>query len=780
MKLKMCVIFVLILICGMGMVGIAETTEAKGFTNEFLSSVESAEEKTISIIQLAFLDDTFFAYLNNSTIYSWNPADRTPRHFCDLPKNPEILTLDYLRDYKTIDEQIKIQWDETVDCLATGDGKLWGFNLTSGKFGEIKEKTGVEWAEIKLDASCFMPDGMSWPLYVANAFVKDGKLYAFVAYDNGVYPRNNYGLFVFDLSDGSCNPIEIEDVQGYCAFDSNNILVLRWHDDNTRSLGILDLQSKIISDFPYALPEVQDNHAIGGLAYNTDTRQVFFSTEGQVWASNADGSCVAVAPIPLPNVLGETPAWLISDNIYAVFENELILRQTADQIAPLEVLTICGASADATYYDFVGENPDIPVLIYEKETRPLSDEIANDVRNGNNSWDIYEVLVDYTFTLLKQKGYVADLSDSPEIRADIAKMYPAMQHVLLDDNNKPVAYPHILYTGQLKVNMGLWKLAFGDKPLPKTYGEFMDAMLLWEIEYSDNYPEIDFVLNFDHSNYVNKILNAYAQLYGDSNCPLDMENADLRSVLEKLERVCAIRTQHGKSDKFVDDNELGISEIFSDVGFNNILVNQDLPSKLLRSELYYGVDLNDFSDMQPMVFSLDDSPVVPGIMYVWIVNPLSQHKELAMRYIQYSMRKENNPKIYYATHPDFNEPLENENYETKIKSLEKEREALTLSLQDTDDSEKMDVEDTLRYVEEALDNREKYRWKISENTIATYRSIAPLISFFDNSIYVINDVDRLPIEIDRLFKRYTEGMMSLDSFLTEYENIMNMIYLESR
>ena len=125
------------------------------------------------------------------------------------------------------------------------------------------------------------------------------------------------------------------------------------------------------------------------------------------------------------------------------------------------------------------------------------------------------------------------------------------------------------------------------------------------------------------------------------------------------------------------------------------------------------------------------------------------------------MRKENNPKIYYATHPDFNEPLENENYETKIKSLEKEREALTLSLQDTDDSEKMDVEDTLRYVEEALDNREKYRWKISENTIATYRSIAPLISFFDNSIYVINDVDRLPIEIDRLFKRYTEGMMSV-------------------
>lgn len=354
-------------------------------------------------------------------------------------------------------------------------------------------------------------------------------------------------------------------------------------------------------------------------------------------------------------------------------------------------------------------------------------------------------------------------------------MYPNIRSVITDAEGKPVAYPYQLLLGHWQVNELLWQHVFGNTSLPTTYDEFLDAMVLWESKYIDDFPEIDFSGDFDHAYWVRNIVNAYAQQYGQTDSSMSLDTPVLRSALEKLEQVRDIRKDYGRSTHFSDEYMPKI-DMFITAGFNNVLLDPpELPSQGFQTD---DIQEGIYTDMPALVFAQGEKSLIPGKMLVWFVNPYSQNKELAIQYLEHAARMENNPRTYYATHPYLNDPLEYAGYEQSVQEMMRRRDDLTELLEKAEDADRSDIEDDLIYVENWLSNQEKMKWMISETAINIYRSFAPNISFFEDNQYITPDGSKMLQQLEGLYQRYADGVINLDAFLKELDEKMHMLYIE--
>lgn len=751
----------------------AENLNVELFTHEHLASYQ--ELAGCNTRQIVMLGDTLYAYLDNAKVYSWRISEPGPRMFCQLPELPEGA----FPAYDRLGSGAKARLDKIVSCLATGDDALWGINVFSGKIGKITTD-GIQWNEIQLDVTRLMPEGVPWPLRVVRAFVANNTLYTYVAMDDGVYPQNNYEMLAFDLSNGSCSVLDIHNAQGICEYKPGAILLLQPTDENTWTMQEMNLSTGTISESPFpSFPSARDK-PIGGLAFDPVSDRLFFTTVGQVWSASQGEAYAPGAFVPVTNIVGETIAFALEDGRYALYFGGLHVRGVEAALAVPDMLRLEGCVDQTIYESFSRENPNIPVDISDRLIAP--DEIVQLMVSGDPTADVYATFADQTFRALAEKGYAADLSSSAVLSSDIQTMYPNIQRIITDQAGNPVAYPFQLLLGNWQVDEALWRHIFGDAPLPKTYDQFLDAMVLWESTYADAHPEIDFAMNFDHAYWVRSIVNAFAQQYGQPNLPLDISSPVLRNVLQKLEQVRDIRMNNERNIQSLDDGEfMPKPEIFITAGFNNVLLDPVTSLSKPQAEL---VELDDvleegiYIDMPALVFTEGEQPLIPGKMIVWFVNPYSPRKELAIRYLEHAARMKNNDRTYYATHPDVNDPLVYEGYELWVLEMEQYRDVLKESLEEAEGIERLDIQSNLKDVENLLSNQDRIKWTISENAIANYRAFAPSIRFFEDNRYVIPEGSTFSKQLEGLYQRYADGVISLDAFLSEINAKMRMLFLE--
>ncbi|NLO85528.1 MAG: hypothetical protein GX096_08885 [Clostridiales bacterium] len=767
MKKRTALVAICLVLCMHLPIGMAQedTKNMEVFTQTQLST-------SLYTQQMVMLGDTLYAYLDNETVWSWRPSDPAPNMYCQLPKLPEATGT----VYHNLEDDEKARWDETVSFIATGDDTLWGINSYSGKIGKITEE-GIAWDEVQLDMSPLMPQGNAWPLRVANAFVINNTLYAYIAMDNADYPKNNYEMLAFDLASGSYKYIDIQNAQGICSYHADSILMLQPTADNVWMIQTMDLSTETISDSPFQPFQSSSDQSIGGMAYDAASDRLFFTAESQVWGGAAGEAYASVAFLPVHELVGEAIAFALGDGRYALFSACLYVRDVQSAAETNPTLYAQGCTDQTIYESFTSENPNIPVEFLSGLLSP--DEIVQLLVTGDQAADLYAVFADHTFSAIVQKGYAADLSSSAILTSDIGDMYPNIQHAITDEAGHPVAYPFQLLLGHWQVNEALWHYIYGDTPIPATYDQFLDAMLLWESSYADEYPEVDFSMNFDHAYWARTLVNAYAQQYGQPNVRLEINTDLLRGVLEKLQQVRDIRDTSGRSVHFADDY-MPKADLFITAGYNNVLLepveSQEQEDQSLDEIMLEG----QYIDMPSLVFTEGEASCVLGKMLVWFVNPYSQNKEVAIRYLEHAARMNNNERTYYATHPNHNDPLAYKSYEQSAQELKTRQDELTESLKDATALQRSTLEETLIEVENSLANLEKRRWDISENAIAHYRSFAPSISFFEDNQYITPDGSLMLQQLEDLYERYAYGTINLDGFLRELDEKMYVLYLEGQ
>ena len=736
--------------------GGAASGDEEVFTPNHLSAIGMQERGGMR--QAVDLDGRLYAYMWDAAIFTWQPGDAAPGFYCELPLRTGDGT----------------QNQEEVDLIAAGDGALWGIDIDAGRIGRI-DAGGVAWLDMRFDNERLLFD-IDAPRIVEQALVQDGKLYALVLQYSGGDVLNTYELVGIDLADGAVAVLETPGAQGVCSYTPGFLLLLRGTQENTMVLSAYETASGVLKDIPYALPALKEKGTIGGIAYDSTSDRILFTAQNQVWASQSGGQFAVVAYVPVRLATARNYGCILPGGLYAVSDNGCYVRNTDQVQTKAPALHIQAGYLPAPIQkDFGKENPDIPVV--EITALANAETIAKEVTTGSSVVDIYQIVLDHAFRALAEKGYVADLSASEIIAADFLNMSSVAQAALSNPLGKPVAYPVNIFLYEMGINTGFWKLAFGDAPEPATYEEFLDAWLQWEAEIAEEYPEIDFVENFDHAYWARQIIEAYVQQYEVAGEPLDFESPVLRGALEKLEAVREARENKSRNVDFLDMDEWGERRGIFTITFPEPLRNDENPELAFRSTFIYDIDPNATKPC-PLVFEEGQSPTVRAGVMLWVVNPNSQNMEWALRFIEYATRQRNNPQVYYTMHPDASEPLEVADFQARVASMEERLSDYQSRLEGSQGDSRLDIEDGIKYIESWLANRETVRWEISEKSIAQYRQLEPSIRFFENSLYLGSAGNSVQMQIQNLCSRYAQRQLNLDAFMNELSSKMQMVYAE--
>ncbi len=771
MKLKHAALLLLTcLLCFACLSAFADTAGDEDiFTKAYLSENISSQT-SLSIQDVAWVGDTCYAYLSDMSVYTWQ-TDGTLTRLCQLPAAPAAI----LADAVTLTDEDIAQLKETVTYMAGGKDAVYGINVYSGKFGTIDEE-GIHWNDVLLDVSCLNPDPEEnfFPNRIADCFVDGSTLYAFVSL-NPEYASESYGFYGFDLSTGASRTYTVPEAVAVCPMQDGQFLFLCAGSANY-SLKQLDAATGKVTSLPLSLADFDVDMAVGGLAYDPESRTMALTAESTVWKSVQGAALTAFALVEDHYLTNESSGALLSDGRYALWMEDGVNIKGEGNQAESKQLTFQGPLLGIQLEtNFRSAYPDINFVVKKKTT--TAEDLTTLLTTQDSSIDIFEIRADYTYTALKQKRMAAPLTSSALLE-NLSSMYPAVQNVLTDGSGSLVAYPSRLYLNVYQYNQGFWDLAFKGEEFPTSMESLMDYWLRWEQDYADDYPEIEFVDNFDYAQWCKNIIAMYIRQHDVDGQTLDLFDSDLRTVLEKLGQIAHIRQTAGRHTSFLSmDDYDGMACIFS----VNTREAMNAPATLLMTypeEYLYDVYMYDYTTVT-MSFAKQDEPTVDGILYVYVVNPFSTHQEEAQQLIEMASAMEVNPYLYYALYPQCNTPYEQLNFEKDVAFCQEEKSALEAARKEADAEALESIDLQLDYYNQYLNNLEQQRWKISAETIAAGRQQMENVKLHTACLYLGGSGTSADEIMTDACARYTSGLLSLDGFLQELTNKIRMMELEA-
>ena len=166
-----------------------------------------------------------------------------------------------------------------------------------------------------------------------------------------------------------------------------------------------------------------------------------------------------------------------------------------------------------------------------------------------------------------------------------------------------------------------------------------------------------------------------------------------------------------------------------------------------------------------------------------MVNPYSAHISEATQFLECAARVDIDPLLYYAVHPDMEEPYEDPNFERIAAKFTEKRDMYQDAVEQakkagTDDDE---LQSELDYCNEWLDTQDEQKWLISADTIAAYRQMVSdsQLNLQADSPYTGGDGTSASALFGDACARYVGGETTLDGLLKELSEKMKMIYLEN-
>ncbi len=459
----------------------------------------------------------------------------------------------------------------------------------------------------------------------------------------------------------------------------------------------------------------------------------------------------------------------------------------APALADAETLTVSGG----VYYDvmrFEEKHPDIKVR--QLEEWPDATELIRRITSQDDSVDVYAMNADFSFLSLKNKGLAEPLNGSEAVMRSAQGLDQSVLAAITDGNGQIIAWPDELQIWTTRVNEELWRKFWPDTPLPETFSELLDAWIDWEERVAVDYPGVGFIgYEFDYAAQVRAFITLFVRQHDDGSEP-DLHNAALREVLEKLETVRERRLEHGRpvngeNDPQLDmSGETGPASIYSrslDFAMSEQDGDNDGPVwPMSQLDTVYGCRRTGTA--LPLTFDKNDVQSTDARMSVCFINPCSKHKDAALTLIeQIAGTDRSDLRLYYAIHPDENEPHVRDSYEEKRALNEQRRSEYAQALEEAKkkDEDTTELEAFVGYFDAWL-SWECAPYDILPQTIAAYRAriaAAPL-NLHITSPYVSAAGAEGEL-METLCSRYAAGTISLNQLLDELQSAMSMITREN-
>lgn len=412
-----------------------------------------------------------------------------------------------------------------------------------------------------------------------------------------------------------------------------------------------------------------------------------------------------------------------------------------------------------------------------------AEELAEMMVLKDNSIDIFEICADYSYSTLVSKDFTLNLSSFQMLCDQVAEMYSVIANVLKNKNGDIVAYPAELRLWSTSIHTGFWRLVFGDRPIPTTMDEFLDAWIDYESEYADLYPDIQFCISVDFQDYCEKIITFYAQQNDDHREGPSVNTSELRNVLLKFEEVIRIRQQNGRyTSSSENPHEDRVASMFRFRGWNDAMYSDSFNVALTSENTLYDLYMWDYTEI-PLNFTYSSTPQTDGTLYVYVINPYSRNIDVAIKYLECVAELESEPYIYYAIHPECNDPYEWPSFEQEVASIIQDKKALEdalIKLQASGTNQTDEIQAMIDYCNLFLQDIENERWMISAETIKTQREMMQHLHLHTDLLFTVSPGSRAEQMLSQLCKRYVEGNISIDMLLRELESKLNMMKMENQ
>ncbi len=726
----------------------------------------------------AELDGAFYT-LYDARLYRWTPGEAEPTLFCGLPPIPA--GTEYLRE--DLSAEVAAKLSEAVTHIAGGDGALWAFNDYALRVGTI-DADGLRWLPLALDTSVLSPEEAQY-LRVSRCWVREGALECLANLADASEGMRAMAVLRFDLRTGAATKTALPDALMTCPYKPGSYLAYTAVYDEKQgkivsTLLSVDGATGERTALPQTMPGAE--YAIGGLSYDAAADRICYAHQGEIWGSAAGAPFVSLAYLPVAAVYDDAQAWQLPGDRYAINSGGLYVRSVDPQYKPQRTLRLSGVWNDKVYDRFVKTHPEVPAIIAEYNETSAT-EVAQAMREGTSDIDIYAMTADPGWRALIDKGFVADLSISEKLTADVARMYPAMRSVLEDDAGKLRGYPVFVYGNTWSVDEKLWA-RFDMGPLPTTYDALLDCWLRWDAEFAEANPELGFLQGgYDRFTITNLLLRDYIRRYEQPGQPLDLNTPLLHDLLAKIEQLdfgdWAERNKNGEvNDEY---NEwINRPMLLSAYGSQNLTSNpEETPIYATDSEDVKESNVLHSVPMLPPVFVAGEEPMIEGQMQVLFISAASSNPEAALDYLEGAVVA-GDMGVAYLAHPDRNEPLLRDDYAKERKQYEgylaDERERMTTL---TDPLERKRAEEYIDFCERWLADAEGNKWMISPGAIRNMRAYAPYLRFGERASLLDYSGGGMAFMME-LLDRYIAGQMTLDAFLKELDNKLRMVSLEGR
>jgi hypothetical protein len=689
---------------------------------------------------ITLLGDTFYALFSDGGIYTWVPGQMDTPLYCKMTS----LAGEEFYQFR----------------LTAEDDRLYGF---SGETGDIFLITSDGESKIATADLSVVPG--DWSQYIS-PFVRDGSLYVLASLNE------DYALVICDLATGKTRLQKAEGTQGMCLYKDGAALLMRGHGQQ-HTLSQMDLETGKTTDLPYELPEYRADwteKTCVGLAYDEASDTIAYVYGGRLYISKEgqpfEGS------LSLNHVWSGTETFLLKDGRYAYYYDGLRVADY-EKAMGLEPLIVSMPDEGRSYshalmntseafWKFLEDYPDTPAVL-TRENLTAAD-ITQRITGGDKGVDVYALLVDSDTAAFKNKGFMADLSASAAITAAVNDLYPFAKALATDENGKVVCYPIDCQPHSWAYHPQIYASYFGDEPLPETYLELFEKMLVFEQDFASDNPQHAFIEWFDYETMIKQVVLSFARQY---DVP-DFLNPDLQKTLEKFAEVEAQRKINGEMNPLDYQTE---TEIVSYFGLFYSYDHQGYLTNTLSA--YYA---NNPQTMLPLVFEKGETPNIPAYMAVLFVNPNSERKEAAYQFIQ-SATEPNDRfiSLYYSLRESAVAPYEAgyRNIAGRLADYEAECERWRTALEKAAESEKRDIQEKLAEAEQALAKFEMERYEISAGGIENYQNALPFMKpTTDNQSFIAL--------LSSLSARYAAGQLSLNAFLSELNRTAKLIENETK
>lgn len=652
--------------------------------------------------------DTEAQQVTSVPMHNANPEyeqiPQTALDFHQIPRNEAVP--DWLKRYATL-----------IDMLVWDGEALYGINELNGALYRL-DFTG-DGATLHAIARLDFFSGIEKECMpsLSSGVACDGSLYLMMclAADEG-WPS----LYRFDMATGAREPVKGQGrIAEVAQYRDGQLLLLEKLSDSQWQISGFDTATQARTIL-WESDRVNIENVLG-LLYDPWRDRVLIQAGNELLTFVSETACEVVAYLP---PFGFDSRALAENGLLILTHDQSVYALSTlpeMQLKPLQVATV-------SYLESWMENgfakayPNVAVKQRQVFANKAASLLAEQMISQSDEIDIFEIPIGSAAQNAIEKGYYYPLNQSETIREKMDTYRPFFQQVAMKGSDiaaipGPAAQHTIAYSQYAMAQLGLTAA-----DMPSSFMELLDFLLEWDERVGDIAREAE-ITPFGNAlpnaqikaELFDMLTDQYYTLMERNPSSIPLYEADMAVLLDKLSQACATIPQAPGKKPYVDTHE----------PFQSIQLD-DQPSYLFRVDASFHPgrrslsNRESFSDFVPIALTLpsQDCPILLFEGTLFIVNPYSSQKELALQWLAYYMN--HLPANEAAAFQKTATPVESELYQKMKEYYTAEKERLESRLEAAEDAAKSELEAKIQNKREQLRRIEDIKWDVSAQALEDY------------------------------------------------------------